>query len=253
MKIIEKALANASKYFENLTALEENNSFLSYVDCRIKLPVFVTLVIITVASKNIVQLAIIAIEFIILFGLSNITINAYIKKVYLVILFSAFVYLPQIFLSSLYHFIIFMLKVCISISFLVLFSSTTKFLDLLNALRFYKIPNIIIIIIYSVYIYSWTLFRELNRILLARESREIVSKRKYRKYIRERAYSVLGSFFLRVYEKGEILNLAMIARGFNPRLIFRGVESKKFNTYVFIFFSISVVILWLSVWYQQIV
>lgn len=250
MKALEKIISNAARYFETLLIQEENNSFLSQVDCRIKFPVFITLIVLSVASEKIIQLLIISIALIVLFGLSNVGVKNYLKRIYLIVIFSIVINIPQIFLTSLDYFLVFVARVYLSLSFLVIFSASTKISDLLSALKFYRVPEIFIITIHSTYVYCRLLFRELNRIILARESRLVGLNKGYREYILERARSILGSFFLRVYEKGETINLAMKSRGFCGKFITVKSPQSKLNILIFIFSSLSVMTLWVTVSYM---
>jgi len=246
MEIVSKTLKTAASYFENFFIQEKVDNFLTYADARVKIPVFFSLIVITVLSQNFWEIIFPLFAFLFLYAVSGISPKVYLRKVYLITLFSFIVVLPHIFITSFEYVILFTLRVYLSISFLVVLSLTTPFFEILRALKFYRVPDTLILVLASTYTYAYILFKELSRMLLARESRKI-PQRKYSKEWKESAKNVLGPFFVRVYEKGERVNMAMISRGFKGKFICGEMEIKKFNTYLIMVGAICVIVMWITV------
>lgn len=226
---------------------ETTESFLTFVDARIKLPALIILISMVISSENLGQIVVLLTGLFLTYAISGVDPRIYFRKIYLLLLFSLIVILPSILWTSGFYVATFMLKVYISLSLLVLFSLTTPLRDLLSALKFYRIPDILILTIASTYTQMHMLFRELSRILLARESRYIPSKRagSYRDFWGRKSFEILGPFFLRVYEKGEIRSLAMMSRGFSGKFVLAKMTLKRSNTGLFMFCFLFLVVLWI--------
>ncbi len=97
-----------------------------------------------------------------------------------------------------------------AVLFLSLLSSTTRFTDLLWALRRLRLPVLLTTLAKLVYTYSFVLVDEMQRMQVASRSRAPVLR-----VPRLRHYSQwLGSLFLRSLNRADSLYLAMISRGF---------------------------------------
>jgi cobalt/nickel transport system permease protein len=83
---------------------------------------------------------------------------------------------------------------------------------LLEALRQLKVPKLFIQLLSFMYRYSFLLEDQLLRCRRAYDSRNINGKNNFRK---ARIFSnILGTVFIRTYERAERLYLAMCARGY---------------------------------------
>ncbi|MCR8432645.1 MAG: CbiQ family ECF transporter T component [Candidatus Korarchaeota archaeon] len=247
MDLIHKTLKTAANYFENFFIQENVKSFLVHVDPRIKLPTIASLIIAVTLSTDLRQLFVLMAGFLLIYLLSGVSLRLYLKKVYLLTLFSLLIVLPHAFLSSVYYVVAFALKVYISLSLLILFSLTTSLRDLLSTLKFYRVPDTIISTIALTCIQLFTLFKELSRMLLARESRRIPGKRdkSCREVWKKGSFEILGPFFLRVYERSEMISLAMISRGFSGKFVPMRVVSRRLNTGLFLVSALCIMILWI--------
>ena len=93
---------------------------------------------------------------------------------------------------------------------IVLFSNTTRFADLLQSLRRWGIPDLMITILALMYRYIFVLVDEMERMQRARSSRMFVEKR----WARWKSLStVIAQSFLRSTERAERIYAAMLARG----------------------------------------
>jgi cobalt/nickel transport system permease protein len=105
----------------------------------------------------------------------------------------------------------------LSVQVALLLAFTTPFHDLIDALRELRLPRILVSIISFMYRYIAVLADEGSRMLRARDARSAAGAGKAGGSIRWRATvtgRMVGSLFLRAYERSERIYAAMQARGF---------------------------------------
>ena len=105
----------------------------------------------------------------------------------------------------------------LSVQVALLLAFTTPFHDLVDALRELRLPRILISIISFMYRYIAVLTDEGSRMIRARDSRSALGEGRGGGSIRWRATvtgRMVGSLFLRAYERSERIYAAMQARGF---------------------------------------
>ena len=110
------------------------------------------------------------------------------------------------------------LKSWVSVQAALLLSFTTQFPDLVEALRQLHVPRLLVAIIGFMYRYLAVLSGEAGRLNRARLSRSAVVEGRGGGSVRWRAGVVggmVGSLFLRSYERSERVYAAMQARGFD--------------------------------------
>lgn len=113
------------------------------------------------------------------------------------------------------------LKSWVSVQAALLLSFTTPFPELVEALRRLRVPRLLVAIIGFMYRYLAVLSGEAGRLNRARQSRSAVVEGQGGGSIRWRAGVVggmVGSLFLRSYERSERIYAAMQARGFDGEL-----------------------------------
>jgi cobalt/nickel transport system permease protein len=113
------------------------------------------------------------------------------------------------------------LKSWVSVQAALLLSFTTPFPDLVEALRRLRLPRLLVAIIGFMYRYLAVLTAEAGRLNRARQSRSAVVTGRGGGSIRWRAGVVggmVGSLFLRSYERSERVYAAMQARGFDGEI-----------------------------------
>jgi cobalt/nickel transport system permease protein len=98
---------------------------------------------------------------------------------------------------------------------LILLSSTTKLDDLLKGLRHLGIPQVMILILSFMYRYIFVLVDEVMRIQQARDSRNFGGSRLHHL---KTIGNMVGTLFIRSYERGERIYAAMLARGFDGQV-----------------------------------
>jgi len=104
-------------------------------------------------------------------------------------------------------------KSFLAVSLTLVLSATTKFTQLLEALKELRVPSLFIRILSFMYRYSFLLEDEFLRTKRAYESRAADSRNNFRK---ARAFgNIIGVVFVHTYERAERIYLAMCARGYN--------------------------------------
>jgi len=120
------------------------------------------------------------------------------------------------------------IKAWLSILSLIMLTSTTKLPNLLNGLEQLRMPRVMAMILSFMYRYLFVLVDEVMRMKQARDSRNFGGKRLWQ--IRTIG-NMIGTLFIRSYERGERVYAAMVARGFDgqsrtlDRLNFRPADA----------------------------
>jgi cobalt/nickel transport system permease protein len=105
-----------------------------------------------------------------------------------------------------------LIKSWLSVQMLTVLSSTTKLPDLLWGMRGLGMPKVMIVIMSFMYRYIFVLGDELLRMRRARDSRNFGGRRLWQW---KTIGNMIGSLFIRSYERGERVYAAMLARGFD--------------------------------------
>ena len=108
-----------------------------------------------------------------------------------------------------------MVKAWLCILALILLSSTTKLAELLKGLRQLGVPRVMILILSFMYRYIFVLADEVMRMQQARDSRNFGGKRLHQL---KTIGNMVGTLFIRSYERGERIYAAMLARGFDGQI-----------------------------------
>ena len=106
-------------------------------------------------------------------------------------------------------------KAWLCILSLILLSATTELVDLLKGLKQLGIPKVIILILSFMYRYIFVLVDEAMRMRQARDSRSFGGGR-----LRQLKTlgNMIGTLFIRSYERGESIYAAMLCRGFGDEI-----------------------------------
>lgn len=102
-------------------------------------------------------------------------------------------------------------KLLLSLMMLNLLTLTTSIPALLHGLLILRTPPLLVAILESMYRYLGVLIGELNALKIAAASRNFGGKSAWK---RQAIANMLGSLFIRTYERGETVHQAMLARGY---------------------------------------
>ena len=106
-----------------------------------------------------------------------------------------------------------MAKAWLSILSLILLTSTASFTSILKGLEQLKMPKVIVMIMSFMYRYIFLLTDEVLRMKQARDSRNFGGGRKLWQI--GTVGNMIGTLFIRSYERGERVYASMVARGFD--------------------------------------
>jgi cobalt/nickel transport system permease protein len=120
------------------------------------------------------------------------------------------------------------IRAWLSILSLILLTSTTRMPDLLKGMEQLHMPNVMVMLLSFMYRYIFVLTDEVMRMKQARDSRNFGGGRRWQ--IRTIG-NMIGTLFIRAYERGERVYVSMVARGFDghsrtlKRLRFRAADA----------------------------
>jgi cobalt/nickel transport system permease protein len=127
------------------------------------------------------------------------------------------------------------LKALLSLLLLNLLTLTTPVPALLHGLKTLKTPALLVAILASMYRYLGVLVEEFNAMRRAALSRNLMTSKRWQRLI---IGNMIGSLFIRTYERGERVHQAMLSRGYQGLPLFQ--ESHKFNGYDLLVLSLTV-------------
>jgi cobalt/nickel transport system permease protein len=239
----------------------KKNSFLHNLDPRTKLIsffIFILLIILTPVNKDIHFLIFFALAMVLIF-LSRVPISYYLKSVFTIL---PFIFLITIFIpfykegkvagsynlgfsrilitsSGLIVLKNVLIKSFLSILVFSIISATTEFHYLLKALEKLKLPKVFILILSFMYRYIFILFDEKLRI-----ERAISSKYFGKKPILlyKTIGNVIGTLFIRNYERAERVYIAMCSKLFDGNIkTLTNLKFRVYDIYFLILFSFLLV------------
>jgi cobalt/nickel transport system permease protein len=103
------------------------------------------------------------------------------------------------------------LKALLSLLLLNLLTLTTSVPDLLQGLAILKMPGLLVAILASMYRYIAVLMEEFTAMRRAALSRNLMGTNRWERLV---VGNMIGSLFIRTYERGERVYLAMLSRGY---------------------------------------
>lgn len=198
-------------FSENCARLD---GFLQKMDAKVKLSVALIAIILVSLSKNFFFIAFIYVLTIFLARASKIEIKFFMLRVWLFIpIFSGIIALPSLFLNmqEMYEFSVFIARVAASVSIAVLLTLTTKWNELLGALRIFGMPKIFVMILSITYRYIFLLLKIVREMRLAKKSRTIKIEPSGERKIVASNITVL---LRKSYKMSEEVYFAMVSRGF---------------------------------------
>ncbi|MDY6785246.1 MAG: cobalt ECF transporter T component CbiQ [Cyanobacteriota bacterium] len=114
------------------------------------------------------------------------------------------------------------LKVLLSLLALNLLTLTTSVSALLNALIALRVPPLLVATLASMYRYISVLAREFNALRRAAASRNLAGGDRWQRFV---LGNMMGTLFIRTYERGERVYRAMLSRGYQGVPVVEDVPS----------------------------
>ncbi|MGA7935622.1 MAG: cobalt ECF transporter T component CbiQ [Kovacikia sp.] len=103
------------------------------------------------------------------------------------------------------------LKALMALVLLNILTLTTSVPALLQALTVLKMPELLVAILASMYRYIAVLIEEFSSMRRAALSRNLMNSKRWQRLV---VGNMVGSLFIRTYERGERIHLAMLSRGY---------------------------------------
>jgi cobalt/nickel transport system permease protein len=147
------------------------------------------------------------------------------------------------------RFVSIVIRSWLSVQFAILLVSTTRFTELMHALRHLRVPSLLVSVISLMYRYLAVLIDEAGRLLRARDARSarLPGRRGPSVLARGRvAGHMVGQLFLRSYERSDRVYSAMLARGYRGVPMLIHTESLRGNDWTIVV-GVLVVLLLLQV------
>lgn len=130
-----------------------------------------------------------------------------------------------------------LVKGYLSILSMILLMASIRFSDFLKALETLKLPRLFIMILSFMYRYIFVIEDELLKMRQAKQSRSVGGSN----WLHAKALAnMLGVLFIRAYERGEKVYLAMCSRGFNGNIKTMHNFRVKRGDFLFLLFIVSV-------------
>lgn len=230
--LLEKTVKEAATVFRGFLASEKTvglDGFMQRLDARVKVAGLVAFVVYCAVSRSLPLLLALFLLSLTLSSLSRIGLRIHLSRFLFIPIFSFIVVLPSAFITpgqilfniqgvhatveGLSYVCGFTIRVAAAASYLSLLILTTKFSHIIAVLRWFRLPSYFIEILAITYRYIVLLFTELYRMLLAKESRTLTD-RGLRNLWRSGGRT-LGRFLVRAVEKGERVQMAARAKGYN--------------------------------------
>lgn len=212
------------------------DSLIHKIDPRIKLICAFAFILVVVTAKHFFLLAGLAIVFIVLILLSHLPLKHVMLRMLVVLPFigamtlfipftkpGAPILMINLFLfeitatdAGIYFALLLMIRGLLAIGAVIILTSTTKFNDLLKALQDLWVPKIFTALAAFAYRYIFLFVDEMMRMRRAQKART-VNKISWLRRLKMTA-QIIGSLFIRTYELGERVYLAMVARGYTGEI-----------------------------------
>jgi cobalt/nickel transport system permease protein len=246
-------LSSFLKIFEDIVYNEKYsslNGIIQNIDSRVKIFSFITLVLMAILARSIITLMILMTVTFLLSIISKIPLKFFVIRTSFIPLLVTVIALPLLFITpgnpiftlnsisitieGIYKALFFTLRVWTCANSLILLTLTTRFSSIINAMEKLKIPKIFTMMISITYRFIFLSINEAYRMLLAKESRTI--KKESRLKAMKSLASMIGTLFIRSYERGERVYLAMMARDY--KVSTRNLNKTSINGKDVIFVSI---------------
>lgn len=267
-KFLEKTIKDIYEIFEDVFYSDEiaaKKGVMQLLDPRVKLLSIFSFIVIANWEKKLLFLFVLAFYTVILAFFSKIPLKIYIARISIIsVIFTGTILLPSIFNffekgSPLIYFtknlyitkegtlssLTLMMRSFISLSFVYILSMSTKWTDILKAIRSFRLPQVFVTTLEMAFRYIFLFLEVSLNTFLARKSRNIgkIKGEEGRKFVA----SVIGNTLIRSHELTEEVYKAMVSRGY------RG-EYKTFSPfkmtlwdYIWIFLNLIFVIILFNV------
>lgn len=237
-------------------------SFLHLLDGRVKLVILVFITVYAVYTTEILILALIEVYLLSLIYLSHISFKGALKRVLLllpfgglIIVFQPFIHpgnamyvLPfgiQVTYQGLMFGLLLFSRLLVSLTAIVLLSSISPMQEIVRSFRKLGMPKEFAMIFSLMIRFLFLFYDELQRIRYAQSARNFDIFNKNTAYMwrmKQIGYTVM-MMFLRAYEKGEIIYLSMVSRGYSDKSNLYQERNRKIGTKEYVFITTTLLLI----------
>jgi len=213
---IERSLEGALNFFKEAVFSEEiarSKGLLQTINTRLKLPLLIIFLAFSIFANTVFFLAGLYIVSVILAVYSGVRLVYFLKRVWFFIpIFTLFIAIPAVFIQGPYAALLFVLRVATCVSFVVVFTITTRHSQFLKSARSLGSPAIFTEVLDMTYRYIFLFIKIFEEMHLSLKSRLIEARRasQSRHWIASR----IAFLFKRSIRMSEEVYLAMLARGY---------------------------------------
>jgi len=235
---LSRNIAGLSQALESAIAaddLSRKQGLLQSLDPRAKVAGFLLMVVTAGLLHDLALLGALFVIVLLLVFLSRISVSFFLKRVLLFIpLFTAVIAVPALFTTPgtpLWHIgahvsvteqgllasAFLFARVTVSLSLGILLILTTRWTDLLSALRWFRLPALVVSIVAMTYRYIFLFLHTANNMFMARRSRTVAhfSGAANRRWLGQ----IMAATLARTQHLSEEVYLAMLSRGYNGEVI----------------------------------
>lgn len=256
---VEKTVLSIQNVYEDMfysDIISAKKGLMQTLDTRVKLILTIVLIIIVNFGKSISFMAVFLIYSLLLAIFSKISVSAYVLRVSTIsVLFTGIVLVPSLFnvvrpgepllfftqniyitKEGFFNAVIFMMRSFISLSFVYILVLSTKWVEILRALKVFKLPRIFVSTLEMALRYIFLLLELSKNVFLARKSRNVgkSSNSEGRKFVA----AAVGNILIKSEALSNDVFKAMISRGYSGE--YTTINTFKIGTfdYVWIIFNI---------------
>lgn len=232
-------LTSFLKTFQEIVYVERcsSNGVMQQIDPRVKLLSIAALVSSAVAVRTVTPLLVLFVAVLVLCVASRIPLKFFLKRTTIFIpIFAGVIALPLPFITpgtalasleygriavvvtreGLYRAVQFTLRIWVCVALSILLMLTTRFPRFIQAMESLRFPRVFVTMTSITYRFMFLFVNEAYRMVLAKESRT-TKRLRWRENLKLLA-NMIAILFIRAYERGERVYLAMLSRGYTRRL-----------------------------------
>jgi cobalt/nickel transport system permease protein len=264
---IERSLKGVFVFFKDSVLSEDlasSGAFLQSIDPRIKTASFLLLCVTTLLTGDLGGLIFLYLFCLFLARISKINLWFFIKRTWVFIpLFSLFIAIPALFSfvspgEPLFKFsvfglplvltrpglsgaLVFVLRVAVSVSFVILLGLTTRHSTLFKVLRVFGVPQVFVMVLGMSYRYIYLFMETIEHTYLGIKSRTggVIHHRKGRQIV---AWNI-ATLWQRSFKLNEDVYNAMLSRGYTGEPVLADEFKSTFKDWVWFFLIIIVFVL----------
>ncbi len=264
---LSRNISGITRILESVISAEDlcrASGLLQGLDARVKVMSVVLFIVVVGLARSLPVLGGIFVLILVLGLLSRIPLGLFLKRILIFIpIFTAVIAIPALFITpgeplvtlagrltiteqGAHTASLLVLRVTDSLSLGVLLILTTRWTNILAALRWFRVPSLFVAVLGMTYRYIFLLLHTVNSMFLARRSRTLgtFSAKENRRWLGQ----ALGTTMAKSHHLSEEVYLAMLSRGYHDDGLVLDDLSLKRRDFLWVAFALAVVsgLLWIN-------